>query len=247
MVLEHVLQCPGAVEVAGAPFEREGLLPQNLDLVDGLAVPESFDDRNVAAHLNEALYRSQAEHVVDAIPIQTRPSEQPVERAGALEVVAERLLENDAAAGSEVKRAERFDRGGEHSGREGQVGSNRLPYPADRPGEARRISEVDGAVGEHARREDATREAAHPVLVEVTPRSADDAKVVGKPAGSIKGAERRKDVAAREVAGRAEKQQCLDHPANSRAGRPRMPTSARKTDPASGSSRGARFSRDVVM
>ena len=45
MVLHHVLERAGPVVVAGAALERERLLPEDLDLLDVVAVPDRLEDR----------------------------------------------------------------------------------------------------------------------------------------------------------------------------------------------------------
>ena len=80
------------------------------------------------------------------------------------------------------------------------------------------------------------------VLVQLVPAGPDDLEAVRKLPRGVKRGERRQEVAAGEVAAGAEENRAsrspLAHPANSRTGSPVTPGTARKSEPARGSSSG---------
>ena len=98
MVLHHVAQGPGLFVVGAARLHADGLGHRDLHVGYVIAVPERLVDLVGEAQDEEVLDRFLPEIVVDAVDLLLAevPSQLPVEGAGAVDVVAERLLHDDA-------------------------------------------------------------------------------------------------------------------------------------------------------
>jgi hypothetical protein len=66
VVLEDVLERAGAVVVAGPAFERQCLLPEDLDLFDMITAPDRLQERVGEPHREQVLRGRHAQDVVDA-------------------------------------------------------------------------------------------------------------------------------------------------------------------------------------
>ena len=100
VILDHVAKGTGPVVVRAAPvFDTDRLRDGNLDELDVVTVPERLEDRVVEAKAENVLDRLLSEVVIDAIDLvfAQRPVEVAVQRQGALEVMAEGLLDHDAS------------------------------------------------------------------------------------------------------------------------------------------------------
>ena len=96
MVLQDVAQRARLVVEARAALQRERLLPQDLDLLRALRV-----------EVDDVLGPWHPEDVVDPEGMVGRVREHRVELDGAVQVLAERLLDRDAAARRQPGRGER--------------------------------------------------------------------------------------------------------------------------------------------
>ena len=128
VVLDHVAGGADAVVVAGATGDADVLGHGDLHVVDVVGVPDRLEHLVGEAQGQEVLHRLLAQVVVDPEDRVGRedPLDDVVELAGALEVVAERLLDDDPAprAGGRLGQAaavELLADGGEEAGRDGQV------------------------------------------------------------------------------------------------------------------------------
>ena len=127
VVLDHVAQRARAVVVVGAPLKGERLVPDDLDLLDVLPVPDRLEDAVGEAQAEHVLDRLLLEEVVDAVDraLRRRLCEQVVERLGRGEVVAERLLDDDRAVLGQSRDHDGADRRGEDLRRQRQVDDGR--------------------------------------------------------------------------------------------------------------------------
>ena len=99
VVLHDVADDAELVKVAAAALGAEGLLEDDLDVVDVVAVPGGAEERVAEPQDQQVLDHLLAQVVVDAVQLVLGPVglEAALERAGALEVLAEGLLDDDAA------------------------------------------------------------------------------------------------------------------------------------------------------
>ena len=98
VVLHHVAHDAGLLEVAAAPFDADRLGDGELHVVDVARVPQRLPDAVGEAEHQDVLHRLLAEVVIDAIGLifAQHLVHVLVERARALEIAAERLLDDDA-------------------------------------------------------------------------------------------------------------------------------------------------------
>ena len=130
MVLHHVAQRPGGVVVcAAAAFHAERLGHGDLDVVDVLLIEERLEDRVAEAERQDVLHGLFSEVVIDAVDLALveHLGDRRVERAGAVEVVAEGLLDDDARPGlaallvDERRGRQVLDDDGEELGGDGKI------------------------------------------------------------------------------------------------------------------------------
>ena len=131
VVLDHVADRAGGVVVAAPAAGHADLLGhRDLHRRDVPAVPDRLEDRVAEPQGQDVLDRLLAEVVVDPVDLVLveDPRDVAVQRAGAGEVVAERLLDDDAAPGALLVRrvdqaglAELLDDRREELGGDGQV------------------------------------------------------------------------------------------------------------------------------
>ena len=100
MVLDDVADRAGLVVEAAAALDAEVLGHRDLHALDVLAVPERFEERVREAEEQHVVDRALAEVVVDPedVALVERAEQDPVELARRGEVLAERLLDDDAGA-----------------------------------------------------------------------------------------------------------------------------------------------------
>ena len=101
VVLHHVARYTGVVVVAAAQFHAELLGDGDLHIVDVAAVPDRLEDAVAKTEDHDVLHGLFAEVVVDAVNLRLGDmlGEVCIQLAGALQVVAEGLFNNDAAPG----------------------------------------------------------------------------------------------------------------------------------------------------
>src|SRR5262245_26638672 len=118
MVLHHVLERTDTVEVPGAALQGQVLIPGDLNLGDVCAVPGGSEEKVGEPAAEDVLHGGHREEVVDAEHrlFGQEFGEQSVQVYGALQVLAERLLQYDAAAGRELPSMQRGHRDREESG-----------------------------------------------------------------------------------------------------------------------------------
>ena len=123
MALDHVDQRAGLVVVAGAALEPERLLDDDLDVLDVLGREQRLEDPVREPQPDQVEDRRLAEEVVDPehLLLGHHRLQQPVERAGAARVVAERLLEREHDARRQRHLRERRARPHRDRRREGEV------------------------------------------------------------------------------------------------------------------------------
>ena len=97
VALDHVAQGAGAVVVAGAPLDPARLGVGDLHVVDVVAVPQRLEQQVGEAEDEDVLYGALPEVMVDAVELVLAvvAVQALVERLGALEVVAEGLLDHE--------------------------------------------------------------------------------------------------------------------------------------------------------
>ena len=234
MVLDEVAQRAGVVVVARARADAEILRRRDLDVVDVVAVPQRLEHAVGEAQRQHVLDGLLAEVVVDAEDLALLEHRQHdlVELARLGQARAERLLDDHADLGVlrvvEVVRAELLDDDREElrRGREVEAAVQRLAgllvdlrqhrrealvdrVVVERPADvARALEELREhlLVGRAARElaDGARRELPELVVGEVRARAADEREVLGQRALVGEVVERGQELAAREVAGRAE-------------------------------------------
>ena len=130
VVLHHVAQRPGGVVVAAAALDAEAFGDGDLDVVDMGGVPQGLEQRVAEAERHQVLDRLLAEIMVDPVdlPLVEHGADGVVHLAGRLEVVADRLLDDDAGPGRhQLRRPELGADGAEEFRTDGQVeGANAL-------------------------------------------------------------------------------------------------------------------------
>ncbi len=98
VVLHHVAQCACALVVRRAVLDADGFCGRDLDVVDVAAVPDRFEHAVAEAEHQQVLDGFLPQIVIDAIDLIFVEVlvRQPIERARAVEVGAERLLHDNA-------------------------------------------------------------------------------------------------------------------------------------------------------
>ena len=98
MVLHHIAQRPGRLIERPATFDPDALRRRNLDVVDIVPVPHVLEDAVREAEHQDVLHRLFAEIVIDAedLVFVEHLVHLIVQRLGRLQIVAERLLDDDA-------------------------------------------------------------------------------------------------------------------------------------------------------
>ena len=121
--MHHVLQRAHLVVIAGSPFERQRLLPDDLDLADVGAVPDRFEHAIGQACSKHVPHGGHRQKVVDAkhVALIDEPAEQAIQSLRAFEVLTERLLENQLTVVWEPDPAKRRDGDRKHRRRQRQV------------------------------------------------------------------------------------------------------------------------------
>ena len=99
VVLDHVAQRAGLLIVGAAAFDADGFGAGDLDVVDVAAIPERLEDAVAEAEGQDVLDGFLAEVVIDAVDLGFVEDfvEAVAELAGAGEVVAEGLFDDEAA------------------------------------------------------------------------------------------------------------------------------------------------------
>ena len=112
MVLDHVAQRPGRVVEAAAIVDAEGLRHGDLDGADIVAVPQRLEYRIGEPRVEDVLHRLLAHVMVDTEdrPFGEMLAQGLIQRPGRLEVVAERLFDDEAGVLVETVRGERRSR-----------------------------------------------------------------------------------------------------------------------------------------
>lgn len=229
VVLHHVPQGAGAVEVARPALQAQVLLPQDVDLLDVPTVPYRLQDPVGQAQRDQVMDGGQPEDVVypehRLFPGCARHlGEEPVECHGAVEVLAEGLLQCDPASVGEPGTSERGHHRRVQSGGQGQVGRPWRPDAGQQAAEARGVRHLCGAVAKQADKVRAGRGrhirgvalqpvgggALEGIVVEVFPGGCDDVEVGWKPARGTECGKGGQQESAGEVTGRAEQHQRLD-------------------------------------
>jgi hypothetical protein len=123
VVLNHVAQPAGLLVVAAAPLDAGGLGDRDLDVVDRLAGPGPLDHRVREPEDQDVLHRLLAEVVVDAKDLRLVEdlAHGTVELTGAREIVPDWLLEHDPCIFPEAPLADPADDRREGRGRRGAV------------------------------------------------------------------------------------------------------------------------------
>ena len=220
VVLQDVAQRARPVVEAGAALQRERLLPEDLDLLGALGV-----------EVDDLLRPRHPEDVVDPEGVVGRVGEHRVELDGAVQVLAERLLDRDPAACRQTGGGERADRGREAALRQREIGGERrVAAQRDRAGDGRRIGDVDACVaqlgedraaGDERRLQRVALEAllhvgAERLVVPVVDVRADDAEPRGQVALGVEHGERRQQEPTGEIAAGAEEHESMEHASNLR-------------------------------
>jgi hypothetical protein len=123
VVLDHVPECPGMIEVASPALQCQGLVPDDFDALYVVAVPQRFEDAVGEAQAHNRWKRLPGEEVVDAEDsfFGEKLVQQTVEHLGRFEVLSEGLFDSDPAPFRQVRFLQGFDRRREYRGRQGQV------------------------------------------------------------------------------------------------------------------------------
>src|SRR5215475_10264369 len=155
VVLHHVFERADLVVVAGTTFERERLVPDDLDLLDVCAAPDRLEHPVGQTRAEHVLDRGHGQEVIDAehLVLAELLGEQAIEGPGAFEVLPERLLDHHLATRRKPRAVERRDRDREDRWRQRQVGGDGA-LAGDARLNAGRITEVDLSI---ARRVDERR------------------------------------------------------------------------------------------
>ena len=128
MVLNHVTHRPRGVVVTGASLHAEWLGGSDLNMGDMVVIPDRFEDRVGEAHHHDVLGRLLAEIMIDTVGVALGEdlADKPVEKLGRLEILSERLLDNDSrptagSGGVQSALTEVIQDDGELIGRHGKV------------------------------------------------------------------------------------------------------------------------------
>src|SRR5262245_11494757 len=123
MVLHDVAHAAGLVVELAAALDAEALRHRDLHALDVLPIPQGLEKRVGEAEEQQVLHGVLAQIVIDAehagfVEAAMHGRVQPLRRG---QVLTERLLDHDAAAGRAPRRAELIADGLEGAGRDGQV------------------------------------------------------------------------------------------------------------------------------
>ncbi len=123
MVLQDVADAPGRVVEPAAALDAEPLGHGDLDALDMVGVPDRLEQRVREAEVNDVLDRLFAEEVVDPVDLLFRKDarERAVERPSGLQILAERLLDDEPPSPHAPGAVERVDDLFEQGGRHGHV------------------------------------------------------------------------------------------------------------------------------
>ena len=157
MVLHHVAQRAGLIVIGDAVFQPHRLGHGDLHVIDMGRVPQRLVEHVGEAQRHQVLHRLLAQIVVDAedLVFAEIVADKVVERAGRIEVAANRLFHNDARIGRDQPVLAQLVRNiAEQGRRDGQIeGADAVAF-ADRllqsveSGAARRIGRNVGQAGE---------------------------------------------------------------------------------------------------
>jgi hypothetical protein len=235
VILDHVAQRPGLLVVAAAAFDARGLGHCDLDMVDRVAAPRPLDHRVGKPEDQDVLHRLLPHVMVD--PEDPRLFEDlahdSAEPARARQVVPDRLLEHDPRVRSQARLADPPDDRRERRGRRGAIEQQptlRAELGVERHeslaqyAEGVRVVEWRRDVGEPSR-ERLPAPLVQPVagepldpgpgvfvetrVADVTPARTDDRAALRQQALVGQVVERRKQLTASQIAGRAEDDQRL--------------------------------------
>ena len=127
MVLDHVAQLAGLVEVAPAAFDSDLFGDGDLHMGDGILVPLGFEQAVGETQGDQVLHRFLAQVVVDAVDpaLWEEPSHSIIDPARRLQVVANGLLQHHSGACGQPGLVEVFADGPVHRRSGGEVGNQR--------------------------------------------------------------------------------------------------------------------------
>ena len=102
MILDHVTHRPRGVVVAGTPLDAERFNGGDLDMAHMAGVPDRLEDRVGKAHDHDVLRGLLTEIVVDPVGFAFGEDlvDQPVQRRGRCQILAERFFDDDARPAS---------------------------------------------------------------------------------------------------------------------------------------------------
>ncbi len=128
MVLHHVAQRAGALVVRGAVLDTDGLCGGDLDVIDIAAIPHRFEHAVAKPEHQQVLDGLLPEIVIDAIDLifVEMLVREAIERTRAVEIRAERFLDDDAAPATrrrvgKTRHAQLLDHGCVDRRRHGQI------------------------------------------------------------------------------------------------------------------------------
>src|SRR5579862_3869715 len=165
MVDDDVPQSADRIVEAASVLDPEALRHRDLHRGEVVAVPDGLEHRVVEAQVQDLVEAHLPEVVVDAIELRLVDVLVQLggERAGGIEVVSERLLDDDPRRLRQPGPAQTLDDGREETGRCLEIEDRKLRLPDDlrQPLVRRRVAEVAGDVVEPS------REATEDVLVDL--------------------------------------------------------------------------------
>ena len=234
VVLHHVLERAGLVVEAGPTLQRQRFLPQDVDLLDGIAVPDRFQQPSGEPEADQVLHGDHAQRMVDPVHrflarVAHDLGQEPVQRDGVVQLLPERLLEHDATALRQADVAERGHRRREQPLGQRQVGHNRAPVRARRLADDRghgiRVGGVAVPVRDRARQRLAAgggntggmlheamgRMALKPGVIPLLASRRDDPEPGRQGAHGVQRGQGRQQETAGEIPGGAEQQHGVDH------------------------------------
>ena len=96
MILEHIAELAGLVEIAPAPLDPDLLRHRNLDVIDGVVVPVGGEDGIGKAQRKQVQHRFLAEIVVDAVdlPLVENSADRIIDDPGGGEIGADGLFKH---------------------------------------------------------------------------------------------------------------------------------------------------------
>jgi hypothetical protein len=128
VILQHVLERSDAVVIAGSPLERQRFVPDDVHLGDMGTVPDRLQDAVGEPRPQDVLDGRHRQEVVDAEDrlLGIEAGQKAVELNRSTQVLAERLLQHDDAAGSRARTMQGRHGPGEHGRWKHQIGRQRL-------------------------------------------------------------------------------------------------------------------------